>query len=124
MVLLGKCKVVVAKATENCKQHITLALLADSGVNCLYPAYLLDTMRKAGFCNYTPVGKHAGRGKPVEKGGVAHDGYGGFTWNCFLSRWAYSEKELSTIQNEAEKKQAAIFLPKFQKKHEARLVAP
>jgi lysophospholipase L1-like esterase len=105
MVLSGKCKVTVAAKSPDPERKVTLALLGDSGVNCRYPEHILKTMRELGFVNYTPVGSHAGHGKKVVRGGVAHDGYGGFSWKCFLNRWLYSVEELPEVQNEAEAEQ-------------------
>ena len=117
-VLTGKCKVVVAKEPADYKRSITLSLLAASGVNCGYPLHLLNVMRQNGFVNYTPIGKHAGWGKPVVKGGIAHDGYGGFSWTSFLEHWIYAESELPQAQNEAEKEQMRLLgvrnIPKSQ----------
>ena len=117
-VLTAKGKVVVASKPADIKRKTTLALLAASGTNCGYPQHLLNVMREAGFVNYTPVGKHAGGGKPVVKGGIAHDGYGGFSWSCFLERWLYSAEELPQAQNEAEREQMRLLgvrnLPKSQ----------
>lgn len=105
MIISGKCKVVVAAKAAEPKKKFTLALLAASGVNCGYPAHILKVMREHGFDNYTPVGSHSGSGKPVVPGGVAHDGYGGYSWGSFLTRWAYSVEELSGPQNKAEDEQ-------------------
>ena len=117
-VLSGKAKVVVAKEPADYKRSFTLALLAASGVNCHYPQHLLKVMRQAGFVNYTPVGNHAGGGRPVVKGGIAHDGYGGFSWGSFLNRWSYVAEELPQVQNEAEREQMRALgvsnLPKSQ----------
>ena len=117
-VLTGKCKIVVAKEAADLKRKFTLSLLAASGVNCRYPEHLLNVMRQNGFENYTPIGKHAGGGKPVVPGGIAHDGYGGFSWTCFLERWFYDESELPQAQNEAEREQMRLIgvrnIPKAQ----------
>ena len=104
-VLTGRCKVVVAGEPADYNKKITLALLADSGTNSGYPAHLLKVMRQNGFVNYTPVGKHSGGGRPVVPGGLAHDGYGGFSWNCFLNRWYYLESDLPKTQTQAEREQ-------------------
>ena len=104
-VLTGKCKVVVAGEPVDYNKKITLALLADSGTNSEYPAHLMQVMRQNGFANYTPVGKHSGGGRPVVPGGLAHDGYGGFSWNCFLDRWYYMESDLPKTQTQAEREQ-------------------
>ena len=118
MVLSGKTRVVVAKEPADYKKKFTLSLLAASGVNCGYPAHLLKVMREAGFVNYTPIGSHSGGGRPIVPGGVAHDGYGGFSWGSFLERWLYTAEELPQAQNEAEREQMKAFgvrnLPKSQ----------
>lgn len=109
MAVSGKTRIVVADLPADPERKITLALLADSGVGCKYAEHLLAVMRSGGFPNYTPVGSHAGHGRAPEPGGIAHDGYGGFSWNCFLSRWLYSEEELPQAQNEAERQQMQSF---------------
>lgn len=104
-VLTGKCKVVVAGDPGDFNKKITLSLLAASGSNSGYPMQLMKMMRQNGFVNYTPVGKHSGGGRPVVPGGLAHDGYGGFSWNCFLNRWYYLESDLPKTQTQAEREQ-------------------
>ena len=104
-VLTGRCKVVVAGEPADYSKKITLSLLAASGSNSGYPQQLMDMMRQNGFVNYTPVGKHSGGGRPVVPGGLAHDGYGGFSWNCFLNRWYYLESDLPKTQTQAEREQ-------------------
>ena len=108
-VLSCSSKVVVANEPPDYKRKTTLALLADSGVNCKYPDHLLNVMREAGFSNYTPIGSHSGEGAPVVSGGIAHDGYGGFTWGCFLDRWLYSAEDLPQAQSQAEREQMIAF---------------
>ena len=104
-ILSGKCKVVVAADSSAPQRRFTLSLLADSGVGCRYPDHLLSVMQEHGFVNYTPVGSHSGGGKPAAPGEAWHDGYGGFSWKCFLNRWCYSVEELPEVQNEAEAEQ-------------------
>ena len=124
-VLHGKTKVIVAREAADYKRPVTLALLAASGVNCGYPAHLLSLMKEAGFVNYTPVGSHSGGGRPVVKGGNAHDGYGGFSWGSFLNRWYYSAEELPKAQNQAEKEQMiALGVTNFSKSQAYRFRSP
>ena len=123
--LTAKCKVVVAGEPADYKRKITLALLAASGVNSRYPQHLLKVMREAGFINYTPVGRHAGSGRKPVPGGIAHDGYGGFSWGCFLDRWLYSAEELPQAQNAAEREQMkALGVSKLPKSQAFRLRSP
>ena len=109
LIASAKSKVVVAREQEVRTKKFTLALLADSGVNNRYPDHILELMRERGYTGYTPIGKHSGNGNPVVPGGVAHDGYGGFEWNCFLDRWFYSSDELPLAQSEAEREQMISF---------------
>ena len=103
--LSGKCKVLVASEAADPERKFTLSLLADSGVGCRYPDHILKVMQEYGFINYTPVGSHSGGGKMAAPGEAMHDGYGGFSWKCFLNRWWYSVEELPEVQNEAEAEQ-------------------
>ena len=104
-ILSGKCKVAVAAESEDRERKFTLALLADSGVGCRYPDHMLRVMHEYGFVNYTPVGSHSVNGQKASPGEAMHDGYGGFSWKSFLSRWVYSAEELPDVQNEAEAEQ-------------------
>lgn len=124
-IISARCKVVVAREPADYKRKITLALLAASGVNCHYPQHLLKVMREAGFVNYTPVGNHAGAGQKPVPGGIAHDGYGGFSWESFLTRWLFSAEELPQAQNAAEREQMkAIGVSKLPKSQAYRLRSP
>ena len=125
MVLSSTCKVVVAAKAAEPQKKFTLALLADSGVGCAYPEHLLNVMREHGFTGYTPVGSHDGRGNPVPPGGAAHDGYGGYAWGSFLTRWLYSEEELPDAQTKAEADQMrALGLSKIPKSRAFLLRSP
>ncbi|MBO5791092.1 MAG: SGNH/GDSL hydrolase family protein [Lentisphaeria bacterium] len=104
-ILSGTCKVVVAAEPEDPERKFTLSLLADSGVGCRYPDHILHVMQEFGFINYTPVGSHSDKGRMAAPGEAMHDGYGGFAWKSFLSRWVYSAEELPEVQNEAEAEQ-------------------
>ena len=105
LVISGKTRIVVAGAAANPERKITLALLADSGINCGYPQHLMKLMHSQGFPNYMPVGSLSGVNQLAKPGEAAHDGYGGFSWNSFLSRWFYSEEELPPVQQAAEREQ-------------------
>ena len=123
--LSGKCKVVVAAEAVAPERNFTLSLLADSGVGCRYPDHILKVMREYGFANYTPVGSHSKAGKTAGVGEAMHDGYGGFSWKCFLNRWCYSVEELPDVQNEAEAEQMrAIGVVDVPKSNAYRLRSP
>lgn len=91
----------VAAAPADPKRRLTLALFGDSLTNCRFQDQILANMREAGFENYTPIGARASTGPDV----AAHDGYGGYTCDTFLSRYCVSDEEVSNIQDAAEREQ-------------------
>lgn len=96
------CVQVVRLPVTASDRTITLALLGASISNSGYPQRVMKLMRENGYPNYTPVGSHSGRGKPVEPRGIAYDGYGGFRWGDFLRRWWARESDLPQEQLKAE----------------------
>ena len=106
--------VVVAKSpTEAQKSRkITLALFSASSTNCRYQDRLRERMREAGFAGYTPIGSHTGGSSSMEcdpEKGAPHDGYGGFAWGDFTTRWSMSVDEIDNLQAEAERDQLRKF---------------
>ena len=88
-------------------QAVTLALFADSLTNCGYQDRLMKRMHEAGYSLYRPVGTHTGFSASDEKRPdlAAHDGFGGFTFDSFLSRYQFAEDELMNVQAKAEYEQ-------------------
>jgi len=101
LVAAATTTVEVASAPKNPERKLTLALFGDSLTNCRYQDVILADMLEAGYKNYTPVGARGGDAP----GRAAHDGYGGYTCNAFLSRYAISEEEFEHIQDAAEREQ-------------------
>ena len=132
LVAAGTTTVVVARAPTGAEKgrRITLALLGASSTNCRYPDQILRRMREAGFAGYTPVGSHCGSSASMDSDpakGALHDGYGGYTWGSFLSRYALSVDEIDNIQAEAEREQLRSFgekIPKGQEWRKALLKSP
>ena len=124
--------VVVAKAptAEQKSRKISLALFTASCANCLFQDRLRERMLEAGFANYTPIGSHTGRSASFEcdpKTGAPHDGYGGFAWGDFTTRWAVSVDEIDNFQAEAERAQLRKFgykIPAGQEWRRALLKSP
>ena len=93
-------------------RKITLALFTASFSNCLFQDQLRRRMHEAGLAGYTPVGSHTGRSCSEvcdPKEGAPHDGYGGFAWGDFMTRWAMTVDEIDNLQAEAEKEQLRRF---------------
>jgi len=106
--------VVVAKSptADQKSRKTTLAFFTASCANCLFQDRLRDRMREAGFVAYTPVGSHTGSSASMEcdpAKGAPHDGYGGFAWGDFTTRWMISVDEIDNIQAEAERAQLRKF---------------
>ena len=101
LVAAATTTVEVASSPTDASRRLTLALFGDSLTNCRYQDRILADMREAGFANYTPVG--------MRKGGhadaAAHDGYGGYTCDSFLTHYRVSEEEVANIQDAAEREQ-------------------
>ena len=82
----------VAGATPDASRRVTCALLGDSLTNARYQDRIMEVVRGAGWSGYEPVGSRSGAS--AEKVGVKregeapHDGYGGFTPDSFLTRYA------------------------------------
>jgi lysophospholipase L1-like esterase len=93
----------------NKTKPLTLALLGDSLTNCGYQDRLLEYMQSAGFSGFRPIGSRTGpSASPVgtfTPGKAAHDGYGGYTYESFLVRYAYAVDEIDNLQADAERQQ-------------------
>ncbi len=88
LVARGKTVVRVAPRNAGKGRKISLLLIGDSLTNAgIYPARLLERMRGENNPELTMIGSHAGMGTPPKPGGIAHEGYGGWTWHSFLTRW-------------------------------------
>ena len=78
----------VASATAGKGKKITMLIVGDSLTDAtVYPRRILELFKKNGNPSAAQIGRHAGYGRPVVRGGAAHEGYGGWTWERFLTRW-------------------------------------
>ena len=89
----------VAARTAGKDKKISMLIVGDSLTNAsVYPRQILDLCnRPGGNPELKLIGSHAGNGRLVKKGGVAHEGYGGWTWKSFLSKWT-SDKKFDTLK--------------------------
>ena len=82
----------VARGCVDKSRKVTFAILGDSLTNSRYQDRILKVMRQAGWTAFTPVGSRSGSSCETvgvyREGEAAHDGYGGFTPNSFLTRFA------------------------------------
>lgn len=101
LVAAATSTVFVAGLPGDPSRAMVTALLGDSLTNARYQDHLFNVMREAGYSGYRPVGAR----KPASQGGVWYDGYGGYTFESFLMRYALSEEEVNNIQDVAEREQ-------------------
>ena len=101
LVAAATSTVEVAAAPHDPKRRVTLALLGDSLTNSMFQDQIYRDMIAAGYSGYTPVGLR----KSELPGGVPHDGYGGFTFSTFLTRYTVSDEEVAHVQDAAEREQ-------------------
>jgi len=115
LVAAATTTVTVAALADKSKP-VAMATLTDSLSNCGFTRQAFYDMRKCGFANFRAVGTKDGRKaaaggkKPADDGTKYddiphHDGNGGWTFACFLSRYQITETEFSKIQAEAERQQ-------------------
>ena len=100
-----RVQVARAPAPDAASRKVTFALLAASLTNSRYQDQIKKDMLDHGYPLFTPVGSN----KPKDPLGAAHDGYGGFTFESFLTRYALSTDEIDNLQSEAERDQLRRF---------------
>ncbi len=78
----------VSPADAGAGEEISLLIVGDSLTNATYyPREVYKLMQGESNPALTMVGSHAGGGKnPTD--GVAHEGYGGWRWSTFCTRWS------------------------------------
>ena len=91
----------VAAAPRDATRKVTLALFGDSLTNSQFQDQIYRDMMAAGHSGYTPIGLRTS----ARPDGVPHDGYGGYTFNTFLTRYTVSDEEVANIQDAAEREQ-------------------
>ena len=89
----GQTTVHVAPADAGNGRTISILMVGDSLTNAtVYPARLHQLCQGENNPKLDMIGTHSGSGRKVQPGGVAHEGYGGWTWNSFLTRYLTDEQ--------------------------------
>ena len=89
----GQTTVCVAPADAGKDQEVSILVVGDSLTNAtVYPIRLHTLCQKPGNPQLTMIGSHRGSARPPVPGGVAHEGYGGWTWYSFMTRWVDEAK--------------------------------
>ena len=84
----GQTTVHVAPADAGKGKAVSILVVGDSLTNAtVYPIRLHTLCKQDGNPKLTMIGSHRGSGRQPVPGGVAHEGYGGWTWNSFMTRF-------------------------------------
>ncbi len=91
LVAEGHTEIIVSQADAGSSKTVSLLLIGDSLTDAsVYPRELYNLCRKYGP-KVTFLGSHSGGGKaPVD---FAHEGYGGWTWNTFLTQYSPTQTD-------------------------------
>lgn len=80
--------VVVSPADAGKGKNISMLIVGDSLTDStVYPRQILTLANKSASPVLKLVGSHAGSGRVVQPGGVAHEGYSGWRWSIFNTKW-------------------------------------
>ena len=85
--------VVVSPRNAGKDKNICVLFIGDSlTANSRYPARIQNLFQSTGIAGFKMLGSHAGGGKTVLPGGITHEGYGGWKWATFNTRWTSDDK--------------------------------
>ena len=104
LVAAATTTVEVAAVPANPARRVTFALFGDSLTNSKFQDRILADMLEAGLANFVPVGSR----RSENPGSAAHDGFGGYTCDAFLTRYKVSDEEIVHIQDAAEREQLKV----------------
>jgi len=83
----GTTKIIVSPKDAGKDKKVSLLIIGDSLTDAsVYPKEIHTLMTKSGT-ELTMIGGHSGRGRKPNK--IAHEGYGGWRWDTFCTRWTY-----------------------------------
>jgi hypothetical protein len=88
--LLGEATTTVFVSPKDAGKgkSISVLLVGDSLTNdSIYPKELFDLFKKDGTA-VKFIGSHTGAGKPPREDAPSHEGYGGWTWRAFCTKYA------------------------------------
>ncbi len=106
----GQTTVHVAPADAGNGRTVSILMVGDSLTNAtVYPARLHQLCQGGNDPKLIMIGTHSGSGRKVQPGGVAHEGYGGWTWRTFLTRYLTDEQ----IKNQKDPRSAYRTRSKF-----------
>ena len=80
--------VVVSPRTAGKGKKLSVLVIGDSLTNAtVYPTQIHQLFNTPDNPKLKMIGSHAGSGREVKAGGVAHEGYGGWAWSTFSNKW-------------------------------------
>ena len=85
--------VVVSPRNAGGNKKLSVLIVGDSlTAASSYPTRILNLFQNNGNSNLKLIGSHAGGGRKSLPYGVVHEGYGGWKWATFNTRWLSDEK--------------------------------
>lgn len=88
----GQTEIIVSPADAGSGKTISLLLIGDSLTDAsVYPSELYELFRKPGNPAVVFIGSHSGHGKAP--GNFAHEGYSGWRWDTFLTKYASAQND-------------------------------
>lgn len=99
LVAQGKTKVLVAKKDAGKGKKLAILMVGDSLTNAtVYPRRVHTLFKGKDNPALTMIGSHRGGGRKPLPGGVAHEGYGGWTWATFMHRYQDASKMKTPVR--------------------------
>lgn len=96
----------VAKLPKDTSRKFSVALFTASISNAHFQDQAYKDVIDAGWTNCIPVGSHKAKYKGADDLPlIPHDGYGGYTFDTFLTYYNITQEEYEHVQDEAERKQ-------------------
>ncbi len=99
----GTTKIIVSPKKSGDGKDISLLIIGDSLTNAnVYPTAIYNLMTKSGNLKLKMIGSHCGAGR--KPGKIAHEGYGGWKWESFCTRWTdkknyHAKSKFLTLKN-------------------------
>ena len=92
-----RVNVVVAPRTAGKGRNISILMVGDSlTAGTAYPRRMFQLFQTQDNPKVFMVGTHSGAGRPRANDGVIHEGYGGWTWCSFNTKWT-EDKEFAKL---------------------------
>ena len=117
LIATGTTKIIVSPANSGVGTEKSLLLIGDSLTEQhIYPPAIYNLMTKPGNPKLIMLGSQSGVGLKPDK--IAHEGYGGWTWQMFCTRWTNgndyrAKSKFLTLENGTPKLNFKAYINKY-----------